>query len=106
MNSYSAVLVTCPDLKEARKIARLLLTSKLAACVNIVPHAESHYWWQGKIESAKEVLLIIKTKRTLMNRLIEKVKSAHSYTVPEVIALRIDQGSRAYLKWMDQSLSH
>lgn len=104
MSAFSVVLVTCSNRKESRKIARVLLESKLAACVNIVPGVESRYWWKEKIESAQEFLLMIKTRKSLLKAVARKVKSAHSYTVPEIIALNIDSGSRAYLDWMGQAL--
>lgn len=98
---HIVVLVTASSKEEANKIARGLLEEKLAACVNIVSGLESRFWWQGKIDSAKEVLLIIKTRKTLFNKLAKKVKSLHSYTVPEIIAFPIISGSKAYLDWIN-----
>lgn len=98
---HIVVLVTASSKEEANKIARGLLEEKLAACVNIVEGLESRFWWQGKIDSAKEVLLIIKTRKTLFNKLAKKVKSLHSYTVPEIIAFPIISGSKAYLDWIN-----
>ena len=95
------VLVTASSKKEADKIAQGLLEEKLAACVNIVEGLESRFWWQGKIDSAKELLLIIKTRKTLFNKLAKKVRSLHSYTVPEIIAIPIISGSKAYLDWIN-----
>lgn len=98
---HIVVLVTASSKEEANKIARGLLEEKLAACVNIVEGLESRFWWQGKIDSAKEALLIIKTRKALFNKLAKKVKSLHSYTVPEIIALPIISGSKAYLDWIN-----
>ena len=98
---HIVVLVTASSKEEADKIAQGLLEEKLAACVNIVEGMESRFWWQGKIDSAKEFLLIIKTRKTLFNKLAKKVQSLHSYTVPEIIAIPIISGSKAYLDWIN-----
>ena len=98
---YIIVLVTASSKEEANKIAQGLLEEKLAACVNILAGLESRFWWQGKIDSAQEVLLVIKTRKTLFNKLAKKVKSLHSYTVPEIIAIPIISGNKAYLDWIN-----
>ncbi len=98
---YIVVLVTASSKEEADKIARGLLEEKLAACVNIIEGLDSRFWWQGKIDQAKEALLIIKTRKSLFNKLAKKVKSLHSYTVPEIIALPIISGNKAYLDWIN-----
>ena len=100
---YIVVFITAGSKEEARKISRGLLEEKLAACVNILPGLESHFWWQGKIDSAKEALLVIKTKKELFNKLAKKVKSLHSYSVPEIIALPIVTGNTEYLNWINDS---
>lgn len=100
---YCVVLITAPKGPEARRLAEILLNEKLAACVNIVPAVESFFWWEGKIDTAAEALLIVKTKRALLLRLMKAVKSAHSYTVCEIIALPIIAGNKAYLDWIDAS---
>ena len=102
-NMYIVVFITASSKKEARKIARGLLEEKLVACVNIIDEVESHFWWQGKIDSAKEALLVIKTKKELFNKLAKKVKSLHSYSVPEIISLPIISGNKDYLKWINDS---
>lgn len=99
---YIVIFVTASNPKEAERIARQLLKDKLAACVNILENARSFFWWQGKIDKAEEALLIIKTKRSLMSRLIKKVRSLHSYDVPEIIALPIISGNKKYLDWIDE----
>jgi periplasmic divalent cation tolerance protein len=98
------VLVTTSSEEEAHKIAELLLTRRKAACVNIVPEVDSSFWWRGKLESAQENLLIIKTTASLLSEIIELVKSAHSYEVPEIIALPIIGGNEDYLKWIDDEI--
>lgn len=100
---YLIVFVTASSKEEAEKIAKGVLEEKLAACVNIIDAVHSHFWWQGKIDSAEEALLIIKTKKTLINKLIRKVKSIHSYELPEIIALPIIYGSKEYLDWVNES---
>ena len=100
---YLAVLVTVPNRLQAKKIVNLLLREKLAACVNIIPNVDSFFWWQGKIDRAKEVLLVIKSKKKLMNKLIKAVKSKHPYSVPEIVALPIISGNKDYLNWIDES---
>jgi len=98
------VLVTAGSEEEAGRIARMLLEERKAACVNIVPAVDSVFWWQGKIESGRESLMIIKTKTSLLDEVIKLVKEAHSYSVPEIIALPIIGGSEDYLKWLDSEV--
>ena len=100
---YIVVLVTVPNMVQAKKITNFLLKKRLVACVNVISKAESFFWWQGKIDKAKELLLIIKTKRKLFNSLIKAVKSKHAYSVPEIIALPILSGNKDYLGWIDES---
>lgn len=97
------VFITASSKQEARKIARGLLEAKLAACVNIIENIGSHFWWQGKIDNAREALLIIKTRKALFNKLVNKAKSLHSYEVPEIIALPIIAGDEQYLDWINGS---
>jgi periplasmic divalent cation tolerance protein len=101
---HIVVLITAPDKKEARRIARKLIGQKLAACVNIVGGVESLFWWEGKIDAAGEVLLVVKSKREKLPSLIKLVTLIHSYDVPEIIALPIIAGEKKYLRWLDDSL--
>lgn len=101
---YIAVLVTVPTIRQAKNIARFLLSNKLAACVNIIPKIDSLFWWQKKVDKAKESLLIIKTQKKIFNKLVKAVKSKHPYDVPEIIALPIISGNKEYLEWIDESL--
>ena len=98
------VLITAADEKEARKIACRLIRGRLAACVNIIPNVNSFFWWQGKIDNAKEVLLIAKTKLSAFKKIITLVKRLHSYQVPEIIALPIIAGEKKYLEWLNDSV--
>jgi len=95
------VLITAGSEEEARKIAESLVNGKKAACVNIVPRVDSLFWWEDKLDSARESLLLVKTKASLFPEIVELVKRTHSYEVPEIIALPIIAGSEDYLKWLD-----
>jgi periplasmic divalent cation tolerance protein len=100
------VLVTCSTAVEARRIARAVVDARLAACVNILPGSLlSIYRWKGKVESARERLLLIKTSRKRQLKLRAAVERLHSYDVPEFIAIPIAAGSRAYLFWIEESLN-
>jgi periplasmic divalent cation tolerance protein len=98
------IFVTTGSEPEAHKIADLLLTKRKAACVNIVPRVESSFWWQGKLDSAQESLLIIKTRASLLSEIVDLVKASHSYDVPEIIAMPIIDGNEDYLKWIDDEV--
>jgi periplasmic divalent cation tolerance protein len=99
------VLVTCGSPREARRIARVLVEQRLAACANVfeVP-VRSIYRWKGRVESAKELLLTIKSSRKKFAALQNAIRKLHSYDVPEIIALPIVSGSRDYLAWLSESL--
>ena len=101
---YVVVLVTAKDKKEARRISVQLIKAKLAACVNIVDKVDSIFFWAGKIDQAKESLLMIKSKKEKLARIIKLVKSLHSYEVPEIIAIPIIAGDKPYLRWIDAAL--
>lgn len=105
MTDKIVVLVTCGSAKEARRIARALVEKKLAACVNILQAPVlSVYRWKGKVESAKEVLLVIKSVRKRFAALQRAIRDLHSYDVPEIIALPISSGFIEYLRWIDESV--
>ena len=97
---FAVVLVTASGLEEGNKITAAILAKRLAACVNIVPKISSLFWWHGKIDAADEVLLIIKTRSSRIKDIIAEVKSIHSYSVPEVIALPVMAGNSDYLDWI------
>ncbi len=99
---HIVVFITAETLGQCREIADALVGEKLAACVNIVPKVQSKFRWQGKIDSANESLLIVKTREAMLDKVIASVKSKHSYTVPEIIALPIVGGNKDYLDWIDE----
>lgn len=100
MTEFIIVLITSSEEDEAARIAQEIVTSRLAACVNIVKDIRSIYRWQGKIEDQGEVLMIVKTRIDLFGELKKRVKELHSYSVPEIIALPVVEGSEEYLNWL------
>lgn len=101
---FALLLVTAPDLEAARRLARGLVEARLAACVNLVPGLESHYRWQGKVESAAEVLLVIKTAARLVPHLERWVLEEHPYDTPEILQLPLAAGTARYLAWLGESV--
>jgi periplasmic divalent cation tolerance protein len=99
---HIVVFITIDTPANARKLADKLLAARKAACVNIITEVSSQYWWQGKIEKAAEVMLVVKTRAALFDDLIALVKQNHPYTVPEIIALPVIGGNPDYLAWLDQ----
>ena len=97
---FIVVLVTAPDLKIARALAKAALSARLIACANLVPKIESHYWWQGKIESGAEVLLILKTRKAKLAALEKLILAEHPYDTPEFLVLPLVAGSKKYLDWL------
>lgn len=100
---FRLVLVTAPDLKTARALARAALSERLIACANLVPKIESHYRWHGKIERAGEVLLILKTTKKQLGKLEKLIIAKHPYNTPEIIFLPLSGGNRRYLDWLGLS---
>ena len=98
--AFAVVLVTAPNLRTARKLAKAALAAKLIACANLVPKIESHYWWQGKRESAYEVLLIMKTTISRLATLEKLIITEHPYDTPEFLVLGLNQGNQRYLAWL------
>jgi periplasmic divalent cation tolerance protein len=105
MTNARIVLTTAGSQEEARKIAHALVERRLAACVNIVPQIESVYRWQGKVESAAEWLLVIKTQASAFERVSDAVKELHSYDLPECVMLEVAGGSNEYLDWIADNTS-
>ena len=101
---YAVVLVTAPDVKTGRKLARTALEVRLIACANLIPRIESHYWWQGKIEAGAEVLLVMKTTAARLAALEKLIVAGHPYDTPEFVVLPISGGSRPYLDWVQDSV--
>ena len=101
-NMERALLVytTYPSIVEAERAGRSIVEQRLAACVNILPGMVSHYWWQGVVERGEEVVMIIKTRASLCDRVCAAVKSNHSYTTPAVLVLPIEHVDPAYLDWL------
>lgn len=102
---HQLILCTCPDRDTADKIARLLVTGQLAACVNILPGILSVYTWQGQVESAQEHLLLIKSSKDRYRALEAAIRDNHPYDVPEIIAVPVEAGLPEYLHWIDSCLS-
>lgn len=102
---YTLIMVTTSSREEAEKIATTLLERKLIACANILGPVSSRFWWQGKIDSAEEYMIFMKTKRELFDQVADNVKQLHSYEVPEIIALPIVEGAKPYLEWINSNLT-
>lgn len=99
------ILITASSIEEGEKIATALVDHRLVACVNVVSSVKSLFFWEGKTDHASEVLLIAKSRRPLLDKIIGHVKKTHSYKVPEIIALPVIGGSEEYLKWVEASTS-
>ena len=102
---FCCVLSTVPSIKKARFLAGLLVSKRLAACVQILPGIESHYRWRGKKETSREVLLVIKTKTSVYEKLEKVLLKNHPYEVPEIVCLSIAKGSKAYLDWIAEEVT-
>jgi periplasmic divalent cation tolerance protein len=101
----AVVLVTAPDLTVARKLVRVVLTARLAACGNLIPKLESHYWWEGKIDTSAEVLILFKTKVKALEALEQLILQHHPYDTPEIIALNLGRGTPRYLAWIEECVA-
>ena len=104
MTDKIVVFSTCSTPEEAAKIARKLIDERLAACVNVAPRVRSFYRWKGAIEEADECMLVIKSSRDLFERLRLELEKAHTYEVPEVVAVPVVDGAPNYLNWVDAEL--
>ncbi len=102
---FILVLVTAPDLKTARRLARVVLKARIVACANLVPAIESHYWWRGKIERSRETLILFKTHHRRLPELERLVLQEHPYDTPEIVAMSLTRVTERYLRWLDQSIS-
>lgn len=102
MTEYIIVFITASNEEEAAGISHTLVGERLAACVNIIRSVRSIYRWQGRVEDEQEVLMIVKTKKSLFERLQARVKELHSYAVPEIVGLPLVEGSKEYLDWLGQ----
>jgi periplasmic divalent cation tolerance protein len=99
------VLVTAPNLDTARALAKAALSARLVACANLIPKIESHYWWQGKLESSAEVLIIFKITKAKLKALEKLIVAKHPYDTPEFLVLPIIAGNRRYLDWLSKSVT-
>ncbi len=100
---FAIALVSVPDMKTARALARAALQGRLIACANLIPKMESHYWWRGKIESGAEVLLILKTQKVRLPALEKLILAKHPYETPEFLVLPLSAGNQRYLDWLAKS---
>ena len=106
MTDKIVILSTCSTEEEAERLARGLLDARLAACINLVPRVRSFYRWKGQVEDAAECLLVIKSSRELFGALRSALAAAHSYEVPEIVALPILDGAPEYLNWLQENLGN
>jgi len=104
MTDKIIVFVTCESTEQAERIAQVLVTDKLAACVNVVPGVKSCYVWEGKLTWSNEVLLLVKTTRGRFDQLQDRVKAMHSYSVPEIVGVTIEDAFDKYIEWIDRSV--
>ena len=102
--NFRIVLVTAPDLKTARRLAKAALDARLIACANLVPKIESHYRWQGRLERSTEVLLVLKTSQARLAALERLVLAKHPYDTPEFVVMNPTGGAKRYFDWWAQCL--
>ncbi len=102
---FCIILITADSVDEGERIAGSLVDNHLAACVNVVPSIKSFFLWDGKSDQQSEVLLIAKSRKSLISQIIDHVKKIHSYSVPEIIAIPVIGGSEDYLKWIEETTS-
>jgi periplasmic divalent cation tolerance protein len=103
-SQFSIVLVSAPGLRGARSLARAALEARLAACASLVSGLESHYWWRGKIERGREILVVFKTARRRLAGLEKLILEKHPYDTPEFLVLPVQAGAERYLDWLSKSL--
>lgn len=102
---YIIIFTTAPTPEDGERIARTVVEERLAACASIIPHTKSVYWWEGKMETATEQLVIIKTRRALFAAVRDRILQLHPYKVPEILAVPVEAGSEEYLRWLKESTS-
>ncbi|MEW6455972.1 MAG: divalent-cation tolerance protein CutA [Acidobacteriota bacterium] len=99
---YIFVITTVPDRELGERLSKAIVESKLAACVTISSSCKSFYWWEKNITEDEEFILFIKTKNSLYEKLENKIKQLHTYSIPEIISFKIEKGNKDYLKWIDE----
>lgn len=99
---YVVVEVTTSGEEESKRIGRKVVEERLAACANVIPQVSSFYWWKGVLEEGGESILLLKTKKSNVERLIKRIRELHSYENPAIIALPIEKGSKLYLEWIKE----
>jgi len=105
MTNKCIVLTTCGSEEEASRIAQSLVENRLAACVNVIAQVKSIYRWEGKVESAAEWLLVVKTTADQFAQVRQRIGALHSYELPECLCLAVQDGSAEYLAWIEQSVA-
>lgn len=103
-SDFSLFYITCPNQELARQISKVLLEERLIACANIIPQMESHYWWQGKLQSSNEAVLVLKSRKSLKAQIQNRIEQIHSYETPCILEIPIQSGNDPYLKWLASSL--
>lgn len=101
----SMFYITAEDMEEAKKLAKILVEERLAACVNVVPKIVSFFYWDGETQSEEETLIIGKTRTVLVDKLVETVKQHHSYDVPCIVTWKLDKGNPEFLNWINEETS-
>jgi periplasmic divalent cation tolerance protein len=104
VNEFTCVLVTAPNITVARKLAALAVGERLVACANLIPKIESHYWWEGKLESSTEVIVLFKTAKARVAELERCVLRNHPYDTPAFVTFDLDGGNKKYLDWIAASI--
>ena len=102
---FRIVLVTAPDVRVARRLAKAALSARLVACANLLPQIESHYRWKGRVERGAEVLVLMKTTSPKLQALEKLIVSEHPYDTPEFRVLQVPRGNRRYLSWLESSVA-
>ncbi|KAM4634068.1 protein CutA homolog [Polymixia lowei] len=101
---YSVLLVNSPNEQAAKDIGRAIMERRLAASINILPRTSTMYYWKGEVQDATEILMLVKTKTSRIQKVIDYVRSVHPYENPEVLSFTVEDGSLAYMKWMDEAI--
>lgn len=101
---YFIIYITASSAQEAERIGEAVVNERLAACANVVPSLRSTYWWKGRLEKSREALLLLKTKKARVKKVIKRVRELHSYENPAIVAIPILEGSKDYLAWVEKEV--